>query len=137
MKQGPHFSDLMVRITSTGLCVALCIALEIALESLNVTAPYLVFLPAIAGVCAIGGVSAALWAVLFSTVGLWYFFIPPFGFAVPSYTDIAHLCVFVGVALFVCWVIQGLRRSNDELSRDNVALGCKVSTLLKRSRAHQ
>jgi K+-sensing histidine kinase KdpD len=137
MNQGYSFSDLTVRTVAIGLCVGLCISLEVALEYLSISAPYLVFLPAIAGACALGGFGAALWAIFFSTAGLWYFFVPPFGFALPSFNDFAHLCVFVGVASFVCWVIDRLRRANDELSRDNVMLGCKISTLLTHAKAQQ
>jgi K+-sensing histidine kinase KdpD len=137
MKQGSAFSDFTVKLATVGSCVALCIGVEYGLEICHVTAPYLIFLPAIAGTCAIGGLGTALWAIFFSTIGLWYFFIPPYGFSVPDYTDFAHLCVFVGVSCFVCWVIDSLRRTNDELSRDNVALGCKVSTLLMRYKARQ
>jgi K+-sensing histidine kinase KdpD len=137
MKQGSSLSDLVVKMATVASCVGLCIGLETALEVCHVSAPYLIFLPAIAGACAISGLGTALWAICFSAIGLWYFFIPPYGFSVPDYTDFGHLCVFVGVSCFVCWVIDSLRRTNDELSRDNVVLGCKISTLLTRNKAHQ
>lgn len=125
-------SDMVTRMTSAGLVVALCLAIDIALDSLEIKTPYIALLPAIVGSCALGGFGAALWATLFSALGLLYFFIPPAGFAMPDYSDFAHLAVFVAVSLFTCWVIDGLRRSNNELSRDNVVLGCKISTLLSR-----
>jgi hypothetical protein len=68
-------------------------------------------------------------------LGLWYFFLPADRLGLPTYSDFAHLCVFAGVALFIAWVIDGLRRSNAALARDNVVLGCKISTLLHRGRA--
>jgi len=128
-------SDRLLRIVSTGVCVALCVACEAALELVSVNAAYLVFVPAIAGSCAIAGFGAALWAIFLSTLGVWYFFLPSGGFALPSYTDAGHLVVFVFVGIFVCWIIDGLRRANENLSHDNVALGVKVSVLLNRPHA--
>jgi len=137
MNQGFQLSDLTVKVGTIGSCVAACVGLEFVLESFDVAAPYLVFLPVIAGACAISGLGDALWAIFFSAAGLWYFFIPPNGFAVPSICDIAHLGIFVVVSVFVCWVIDGLRRANNDLSRDNFVLGCKVSNLLTRAKASQ
>lgn len=128
-------SDLVSKMTTSGLGVALCLAVDIALDAFEIKTPYLAFMPAIVGCCALGGMSMALWAIFFSTLGLVYFFIPPSGFAMPSYGDIAHLLVFVGVSIFICWVIDSQRRSNDQLSRDNVILGCKISTLLARAKS--
>lgn len=136
MKQGLVTSGQLTKITAIGFGVVLCLAIDIALNSMEIKTPYIALLPGIAGACAIGGFSAALWAIFFSTLGLWYFFIPPGGFALPDFGDFAHLCVFVGVSAFVCWVIDGLRRSNDALSKDNVVLGCKISNLLNRHKAH-
>lgn len=138
MKQGtPSRISLILRIAIIGICVALCIGVEKALECMSISAPYLIFLPAIAGACAVGGLRAALWAIFFSSLGLWYFFIPPYGFSTPTYADMAHIAVFVGVSVFVCWVIGGLRRANDELSRDNFILGCKITNLITRVKAPQ
>lgn len=109
--------------------------LGIALEWINVDAPYLVFLSAVAGICALGGFAVAIWTALFSIVGLWAVFVPPAGFAVPNVDDSVHIGVFIGVCAFVCWIIDGQRRANAELSRDNVALGCKISVLLNRHKA--
>lgn len=128
-------SDLVTKVTTSGLGVAVCLVADIALDAMEIKTPYLAFMPAIVGSCALGGFSAALWATLFSSLGLLYFFIPPTGFVLPSFADLAHLFVFVAVSLFVCWVIDSQRRSNDQLSRDNVVLGCKISTLLARAKS--
>jgi K+-sensing histidine kinase KdpD len=128
-------SDLVTKVTASGFGVAVCLVVDIALDAADIKTPYLAFMPAIVGACALGGLSAALWATFFSSLGLLYFFIPPSGFALPNFSDLAHLLVFVGVSLFVCWVIDSQRRSNHELSRDNVILGCKISTLLARTKS--
>ena len=52
----------------------------------------------------------------------------------PGRADLAHLCVFVIVACFGCWVIDGLRRTREELSRDNAFLGRKIALLLRRKK---
>ncbi len=129
-------SSRIVGFAKTGLGVGVCVTIGLILESMNVSAPYLVFLPAIAGSCAIAGFRAGLWAIFLSTIGLWLFFLPPDGFELPSYAELGHLAVFVIVTVFLCWIIDGQRRSNDALSRDNVMLGFKISTLMNRNKAH-
>ncbi len=135
MDKGSYFSGQLTKISVIGLCVGLCLLLDIALDSLEIKTPYLTLMPAIVGACAIGGFGAALWAIFFSSLGLLYFFILPMGSALPIYCDLAHLGVFIGIALFACWIIDGLKRTNAQLSRDNVVLGCKISVLLNRIKA--
>ena len=93
------------------------------------------FIIAIVACCALGGAGHSRLGLVFSAVGLWDFFLPPNGFGWPKYSDAGHLVVFIIVAFFVCWIIDGLRRANDALSRDNVVLGCKITALLKRAKA--
>ncbi len=128
-------ADSVVKIGATAIAVVLCLVVDIALDSIGIKTPYLPFLPGVVAGTVMGGFGGALWATLFSSLGLWYFFLTGDGFSLPSLCDFAHLCVFIGIALFTAWVIDGLRRSNAELVRDNVVLGCKVSTLLHRVRA--
>ncbi len=135
MNQNAHLSVPLFRVSVTALAVILAIAIESTLETMQVSAPYLVFLPVITAVCAIDGFRMGLCAIFFSALGLWYFFIPPGGFDLPNRADFVHLCLFVTVAFFGCWIIDGLRRANDELSRDNVVLGYKVTLLLSRKKA--
>jgi K+-sensing histidine kinase KdpD len=134
MNEGPRLSEpFLMPIGATAAVAASCL-LAGWLELIEVDAPYLVLFPVVAGCCAIGGFALAMWSLVLSGVGLVYFFIPPRGFSIPCLTDLMHLGVFVATALFVCWIIDGLKRSNEELSRDNVTLGVKLSTLLKRIR---
>lgn len=123
----------------TGAIAAVAVVPSLALaeflRAVGVDVPYLCFIIAIVACCAIGGWALASWALVFSSVGLWYFFLPPTGYGWPEYSDAAHLIVFVCVAYFVCWIIDGQRRANDALARDNVALGCKISALLNRVKA--
>ncbi|HLI19672.1 MAG TPA: DUF4118 domain-containing protein, partial [Stellaceae bacterium] len=113
-----------------------CFAVAELLTLDGISVPYLCFLVGIVGSCALGGWALASWALVFSTLGVWFFFVPPSGFGWPEYSDAAHLIVFIAVSFFACWIIDGQRRANHALSRDNVALGCKISALLKRVKAH-
>jgi K+-sensing histidine kinase KdpD len=128
-----------VTFTTAAVAAAAVVSTAGLAEFLNacgIVVPYLCFIVAIVGCCAVGGWALASWALVFSSFGLWFFFLPPTGFAWPQYSDAGHLVVFVGVAFFVCWIVDGQRRVNDELSRDNVALGCKLSALLRRVKVH-
>jgi len=117
------------------LAVTGCALLAEAFAAFGIDVPYLCFIIAIVACCALGGWALAAWALVFSAVGLWDFFLPPNGFGWPKYSDAGHLLVFIIVAFFVCWIIDGLRRANDALSRDNVVLGVKLTALLKRAKA--
>ncbi|HEY3916667.1 MAG TPA: DUF4118 domain-containing protein [Stellaceae bacterium] len=127
--------DIVLTAAIAGIAVAVCVVLAEVLHAWGIDVPYLCFILAIVCCCAVGGWALASWALIFSAAGLWCFFVPPTGFGWPEYSDAGHLIVFVGVAFFVCWIIDGQRRAVDALSRDNVALGCKVSALLRRAKA--
>jgi K+-sensing histidine kinase KdpD len=136
MQEENHAFDVILWAVTAALAVAPCVVLAEALAGCGIDVPYLCFIPAIVGCCAVGGWPLASWALVFSALGLWYFFVPPTGFGWPEYGDAAHLIVFIGVSYFVCWIIEGQRRANDALSRDNVALGYKISALIQRVKAH-
>ena len=127
--------DIVISAAVAAIAVVPCVLLAEILRSLSVDVPYLCFIIAIVGCCAIGGWALASWALVFSAVGLWYFFLPPTGSGWPEYADAGHLIVFVAVSFFVCWIVDGQRRANNALARDNVALGCKISALLRRAKA--
>jgi len=135
MEQGSRTTTIVLSVSVAAFAVAGCALLAEAFALCGIDVPYLCFIIAIVACCALGGWSLAAWALVFSTVGLWNFFLPPTGFGWPKYSDTAHLIVFIIVAFFVCWIIDGLRRANDALSRDNVVLGVKLSALLKRAKA--
>jgi K+-sensing histidine kinase KdpD len=135
MDQGTAASTTVLSAALAALAVALCALLATAFAAFGIDVPYLCFIIAIVACCAFGGWALAAWALVFSAAGLWNFFLPPTGSGWPKYGDAAHLVVFIIVAFFVCWIIDGQRRANDELSRDNVALGCKISSLLRRAKA--
>lgn len=135
MDQGSRTSNILLSAAVAAFAVAACAALAKAFAIFGIDVPYLCFIIAIVACCALGGWALAAWALVFSAVGLWDFFLPPTGFGWPKYSDTAHLVVFVIVAFFVCWIIDGLRRANDALSRDNVVLGVKLTALLKRAKA--
>jgi K+-sensing histidine kinase KdpD len=135
MQEESRAVDLVLSAVTSAVAVVPCLAITEFLDEIGIEVPYLCFIPAIVGCCAVGGWALASWALVFSTLGVWYFFLPPAGFGWPEYGDAAHLIVFIVVSFFVCWVIDGQRRTNNALSRDNVALGYKVSALLQRFKA--
>lgn len=135
MDQGSQTTSVFLSASIAGLAVALCAALAWIFAAFGIDVPYLCFTIAIVACCALGGWALAAWALVFSAFGIWDFFLPPSGSGWPKYSDAGHLIVFVIVAFFVCWIIDGQRRANDALSRDNVVLGCKISALLKRAKA--
>jgi K+-sensing histidine kinase KdpD len=135
MDQGSRTSTIAISAAVAALAVTGCALLAEAFAAFGIDVPYLCFIIAIVACCALGGWALAAWALVFSAVGLWDFFLPPNGFGWPKYSDAGHLLVFIIVAFFVCWIIDGLRRANNALSRDNVVLGCKITALLKRAKA--
>ena len=135
MDQGSRTATIVLSAALAAFAVAGCALLAEAFAAFGIDVPYLCFIIAIVACCAFGGWTLAAWALVFSAVGLWDFFLPRSGFGWPKYSDAAHLAVFVIVAFFVCWIIDGLRRANNVLSRDNVVLGVKLSALLKRAKA--
>jgi len=135
MDQGSRTSTIAISAAVAALAVTGCALLAEAFAAFGIDVPYLCFIIAIVACCALGGWALAAWALVFSAVGLWDFFLPPTGFGWPRYSDAGHLVVFIIVAFFVCWIIDGLRRANNALSRDNVVLGCKITALLKRAKA--
>lgn len=135
MDQWSRTANIVLSAAVAAFAVAACAVLAKAFAAFGIDVPYLCFIIAIVACCALGGWALAAWALVFSAVGLWDFFLPPTGFGWPRYSDAAHLIVFVIVAFFVCWIIDGLRRANDALSRDNVVLGVKLTALLKRAKA--
>jgi K+-sensing histidine kinase KdpD len=134
MDQGSRTTITVLSVAVAAFAVTICALLAAAFAACGIDVPYLCFIIAIVACCALGGWGLAAWALVFSAVGLWDFFLPPSGFGWPRYSDAGHLIVFIIVAFFVCWIIDGLRRANDALSRDNVVLGVKLSALLRRAK---
>jgi K+-sensing histidine kinase KdpD len=110
-------------------CVLLSALLAAGCAQFEIPGQCEMFLPAIVACCWLRGLSGALAAGVLSVVVLWYFFIPPPGFALPSFHDSAHLLIFLGVAIFVCRILARERESNDQLMQENFELGYKVSLL--------
>ena len=133
-RESPTFALVASAVIAAAIVMPCAVMAEL-LDACGIAVPYLCFIVAIVGCCAIGGWWLASWALVFSAFGVWFFFLPPTGSGWPEYGDAAHLVVFIVVSYFVCWIIDGQRRANDALTRDNVALGCRISALLKRAKA--
>jgi K+-sensing histidine kinase KdpD len=129
MPQQRFLSDLVLMLLGIVVSVGLSTLLAYLSIIEDVPARYLTFVPAVAVCCLLNGLRAGTLAAALSALSLWYFFIPPPGFALPDWYDTAHLLIFLAVAAFVCWIIEFQRRSNDQLAQENFELGYKVSLM--------
>jgi K+-sensing histidine kinase KdpD len=122
-------AELLTGSAEICVCVGLSALLAAGCAELHVNGIFPMFLPAIVLCCWLRGVAGAAAATLLSMLVLWYFFIPPEGFVVPTVREDGHLLVFLGVAIFVCRIILRQREANAALMQENFELGYKVFLL--------
>jgi K+-sensing histidine kinase KdpD len=124
-----HPAELLAGSAEICVCVGLSALLAAGCVELQVNGIFPLFLPAIVLCCWLRGVAGAAAATLLSMLILWYFFLPPDGFVLPTLREDGHLVVFLGVAVFVCRIIIRQRQANAELMQENFELGYKVFLL--------
>jgi K+-sensing histidine kinase KdpD len=124
-----HPADQALRLAGICVCVAASTLLVHVLLGFGINAVYLPFLPPVALCCLVDGLGSGLAATALCGLALWYFYVPPEGFALPDAAHALHLFVFVAVSAFMCWVIHLQRRSNQQLMEENFELGYKVGLL--------
>ncbi len=129
MPQHLNPADFTFRIAVVCICVALSTWVVHEFLRFHDHIFYLPFLPTVALCCLLGGLAGGMAATALCGLSLWYFFMPPDGFALPNLADAIYLAVFLGVAGFMCWVIHVQRRSNEELMQENFELGYKLGLL--------
>jgi len=113
------------------LCTtAIAALLALMLGTLQIQAPYLVFL--IAAVLAdmwgggFAGISASVLSVLFT----WFFFMPPqWSFAFPTLGDGLTIALLFSVALLISRLWHNQRQTIDELIDENVTLRSRLQKL--------
>jgi K+-sensing histidine kinase KdpD len=123
MHNGFTLPDLTMRLTGAGLFVLLSTVAAFAMQRLHVNAEFQAFVPAIVLACLMFGFFAGTFAAIGSALVLWYWFVPPPGFALPAFGESAHLIVFLAVAIFLCRIVTRQRQTNEELARENFELG--------------
>jgi C4-dicarboxylate-specific signal transduction histidine kinase len=101
--------------------------------------PFLyLFFPAVMASAWIGGRGAGLFAVFLSTVGVEYFFVPPFYSFSINATDTTYFAAFIVCALVASWVSASKRKSEEALTEARDLLEYRVSqrtTELQKSNA--
>ena len=120
------FFHCIVAIATTGLMAIL----GLQLSSINVEAPYLMFLPGIIAAVTIGGGIAGAVAVVLAGILTWFFFIPPvWSFGIPSSTYGITFLLYLAVTVLVCRLYDKQRRMIDELANANIDLRAKLAKL--------
>ena len=120
----PHsFSELTLRFAGALFFVVLGTASAFAMRAFGINAEFQGFVPFIVLACLMFGFLAGALAAMGSAIVLWYYFVPPPGFALPTFGDTAHLMVFIVVAIFLCRVVTRQRQTNEELEKENFELG--------------
>jgi C4-dicarboxylate-specific signal transduction histidine kinase len=90
--------------------------------------PFLyLFFPAVMASAWIGGTVVGLFAVLLSTVGVAYFFVPPFYSFSINATDTTYFGAFIVCALVASWVSSSKKKSEDALTEARDLLEYRVS----------
>ena len=90
--------------------------------------PFLyLFFPAVMASAWIGGRGAGLFAVFLSTVGVEYFFVPPFYSFSINATDTTYFAAFIVCALVASWVSASKRKSEEALTEARDLLEYRVS----------
>lgn len=116
-------TDLTFRLVGAGLFVALGTVAAFAMLALGINAEFQAFVPSIVLACLAFGFVAGAVASAVSSLVLWYCFVPPPGFALPTFGEATHLIAFLGVSIFLCRVLTRQQRTNDELAQENFELG--------------
>jgi C4-dicarboxylate-specific signal transduction histidine kinase len=90
--------------------------------------PFLyLFFPAVMASAWIGGTAAGIFAVLLSTLGVAYFFVPPFYSFTINATETTYFGAFIVCALVASWVSASKRKSADALTEARDHLEFRVS----------
>jgi C4-dicarboxylate-specific signal transduction histidine kinase len=101
--------------------------------------PFLyLFFPAVMASAWIGGRAAGLFAVFLSTLGVGYFFVPPFYSFSINATDTTYFGAFIVCALVASWVSASKKKSEETLTEARDLLEYRVSertTELRKSNA--
>ena len=117
--------------TGVALCTTAIAALvALTLATLEIQAPYLVFLIAVvvadmwAG--GIAGISASVLSMLFT----WFFFMPPqWSFAFPTLGDGLTIALLFSVALFISHLWHNQRQTIEDLTDENFSLRSRLQKL--------
>ena len=118
-------TDVTFRLVGAGLFVALGTVAAFVMLMFGIDAEFQAFVPSIVLACLAFGFTAGAIASAVSSLLLWYYFVPPPGFALPTFGETTHLLAFLAVALFLCRVLTRQQRTNDELAQENFELGYK------------
>jgi C4-dicarboxylate-specific signal transduction histidine kinase len=109
------------------LLVAVALVSTLLLRSLFPYPFLYLFFPAVMASAWIGGRAAGLFAVFLSTVGVAYFFVPPFYSFSINATDTTYFGAFIVCALVASWVSASKKKSEETLTEARDLLEYRVS----------
>jgi len=122
-----RWSRMQVGATSlrygvASLCVAAALSSSLLLQHFFPYPFLFLFFAAVMASAWFGGTAPGLFAVLLSTLGVDYFFVPPFRSFAVNATDTAYFVAFVVCALAASWVSSSKRNSEEALleARDHL-----------------
>ena len=109
------------------LSVAAALALSLLLQRLFPYPFLFLFFAAVMASAWLGGTAPGLFAVFLSTVGVDYYFVPPFHSFAVNATDTAYFVAFVLCALAASWVSSSKRQTEVALREARDHLEARVA----------
>ncbi|MBK9121599.1 MAG: PAS domain S-box protein [Chloroflexi bacterium] len=107
----PHKLHPVWRVALSIVLVGAALAFSIAFEPVIRSTPYAMFFGAVALAAWLGGLTTGLLVTVLSVVAADYYLIPPLGRVLSAPTDLAHVAIFVGVAMLISWIDHARRQS--------------------------
>ncbi len=121
---GTVVNNPVVKVVVVALLIAVGVLLEHGLAAVDVKVPYVIVLPVAVICCDLYGFRAsAIAAVIGVVIALYQFIDPLASFGLPAIGDAIQLFAFLGITLFVCWVLGLYRGSVQSLENQVKKLG--------------
>jgi len=115
-------TNISQRFATAFACVAAALLLSLALQHMFPYPFLFLFFAAVMASAWFGGTGPGIFAVIISTLGVDYFFVPPLHSLAINATDITYFIAFILCALAASWVSSSKRKSEEALreARDHL-----------------